>query len=185
MPAISDPGQKLIEFAQNNKISYDVLPGASVVPLIYAASGFESGKFLFYGFLPRKGTQREKELQKLMQMDYDVILYEAPHRLLKLLEEISQIDPNRELFLGKELTKRYQSYHKASAKELFESFKTQEIKGEWAVVVKGRGEQMQQKCLTLEDIQGFDLPLKQKAKLLAKISELSAKEWYEKLLKKN
>ena len=182
MPAISDPGQILIEFAQKKGIAYDVLPGASVVPLIYAASGFESGKFIFYGFLPRKGVQREKELQKVMQMEYDVILYEAPHRLLQLLESISKIDPKRELFLGKELTKRYQSYYKGSAKELFESLQNEKIMGEWAVIIHGSLQIKQQNMLTIDDIKALDLPIKQKAKLLAKMSGINAKKWYEKLL---
>ncbi len=66
MPAISDPGAELVRFCQENNIKYDFLPGASVAPLVYAASGFESGKFYFYGFLPNKGKNGSEELNRVM-----------------------------------------------------------------------------------------------------------------------
>ena len=64
MPIISDPGQILVEYCQKNEIEYDVLPGASAVTTAYASSGFEDGKFLFYGFLPNKGSERSSALIK-------------------------------------------------------------------------------------------------------------------------
>ena len=184
MPAISDPGQALVEFCQENKIEYDVLPGASVPPLLYAASGFESGKFLFYGFLAKKGKERKEELREILDSHYDTIIYEAPHRVLKLLEEIVSIDENRELFMAKELTKRYQHYFKGSAKELLEKLRSSNIKGEWALVVKAKKPQAIQKILTLSQVQALDIAPKVKAKLLAQMTGESIKECYNKLLKK-
>ena len=106
MPVISDPGQLLVAYAQENAIAYDVLPGASAVTTAYAASGFEEGKFLFYAFLPHKGKERAATLSEAMHNGYNTILYESPHRLEKLLNEIEVLDENRELFLAKELSKK-------------------------------------------------------------------------------
>jgi 16S rRNA (cytidine1402-2'-O)-methyltransferase len=183
MPAISDPGQLLVSFCQDNNIEYDVLAGASVPPMLYAASGFESGKFTFYGFLAKKGKERQEELRAILESSYDTIIYEAPHRILKLLEEINILDEQRELFLAKELTKKYQRYFRGSAKELLEELKNSSTKGEWAVVIKANAKLAEQKSLSLSEIEALDIPPKVKAKLIAKITGQSVKECYNKLLK--
>jgi 16S rRNA (cytidine1402-2'-O)-methyltransferase len=110
----------------------------------------------------------------------NTILYEAPHRIEKLIEEISVIDEHRELFLVKEISKKFQTYHRGSAKEIFKIFKTANLKGEWVVVI--RAKQEKPKALYLDDILAFDLPPKIKAKLLAKITDNNVKEWYGKLI---
>ncbi len=179
MPVISDPGQLLVEYCQNEGIEYDVLPGASVAPLIYAASGFKSGKFYFYGFLPNKGKERSEELAKVLANGLDTIIYEAPHRIVKLVEQICAIDENRELFAAKELTKKHQKFYKMRAKELLEKLQSDSTKGEWAVVIEGV--QSDNKTLSLHDIQNLDMPPKPKAKLLAKLTGKSVKECYEEL----
>jgi 16S rRNA (cytidine1402-2'-O)-methyltransferase len=180
MPVISDPGQLLVEYCQDANIEYDVLPGASAAPLIYAASGFKSGKFFFYGFLPSKGNERTQELNRLLDNGLDTIIYEAPHRILKLVEQICQIDENREIFAAKELTKRYQKFYKLEAKELLERLKIDSIKGEWALVVKAK--ESENASLSLSEILAFDIPPKPKAKLISKLTGKSVKECYEELL---
>ncbi len=182
MPAISDPGQLLVEYCQKNGVEYDVLPGASAAPLVYAASGFESGKFYFYGFLPSRGSERSRELAKVMASGIDTILYEAPHRVIKLLEEIVAIDASREIFAAKELTKRYQKYYRMEAAALLEQLQQESIKGEWAVVVAGRYQK--ETALNYYDLLQIDMPPKVKAKLMAKLSGKSVKECYESLQKK-
>jgi 16S rRNA (cytidine1402-2'-O)-methyltransferase len=179
MPVISDPGQLLVEYCQENSIEYDVLPGASVAPLIYAASGFKSGKFYFYGFLPQKGALRSQELRKIMQNGLDTIIYEAPHRILKLIEQICQIDEDREIFCTKELTKKYQKYYKKRAIELLDKLKNDSLKGEWALVIEAK--KYNEATLNLLDIKELDIPPKAKAKLLAKLTNKSVKECYEEL----
>ncbi len=181
MPVISDPGQLLVEYCQNMGIEYDVLPGASAAPLIYAASGFKSGKFYFYGFLPNKGKERKEELAKILNSGIDTILYEAPHRIVKLIEEIAQIDESRALFVGKELTKKHQKYYKLSAKEMLERLKVDSTKGEWALVVEGK--ESSSASLDIGEIINLDIPPKPKAKLLAKLTGKSVKECYESLRK--
>lgn len=182
MPVISDPGQLLVQHCQSEGIAYDVLPGASVVPLIYAASGFKSGRFYFYGFLPHKGRKRSSALNALMGMGVDVILYEAPHRLIKLLEQICKIDAQRELFVAKELTKRYQTYYRLQAKDLLERLKSSSIKGEWAIVIAAK--ESKEPTLHLSEIKALDIPPKVKAKLIAKLTAEPVKECYNALQKK-
>jgi len=180
-PVISDPGQLLVEYAQLHNIAYDVLPGASAVTTAYAASGFNEGKFLFYAFLPHKGKERISALSEAMNNGYNTVLYESPHRLEKLLNEIEAIDESRELFLAKELSKKYQKYYKGSVSTLNKLFETLTIRGEWVVIIKGKIEDEKSLCFT--EILHLDLQPKPKAKLLAQISDKSIKEWYEILIK--
>jgi len=181
MPAISDPGELLVEYAQQHSIPYDVLPGATAVATAYAASGFDSGKFLFFGFLPHKGKDREAKLDEILGSRYDVVLYEAPHRLKKLLDELLLNAPDRDIFVVKELTKRYQRYYRGTAKSVSEQILSETIRGEWVVIISGI--KSTPNTLSFEEILRFDLPPKPKAKLLAKLSDQSVKEWYEKLIK--
>jgi 16S rRNA (cytidine1402-2'-O)-methyltransferase len=176
MPVISDPGQLLVAYAQEHGLAYDVLPGASAVTTAYAASGFEEGKFLFYAFLLHKGIERASALSEAMHNGYNTVLYEAPHRLEKLLREIVQIDPTRELFLAKELSKKYQKYYRGSAASVLEIVAEESIRGEWVVIIRAKKEV--EKQLGFDEIYAMDLPPKVKAKLLAKVSDKSVKEWY-------
>jgi 16S rRNA (cytidine1402-2'-O)-methyltransferase len=179
MPVISDPGQILVAYAQKYNIPYDVLPGASAVTTAYAASGFEEGKFLFYAFLPHKGKERTAALSEAINNGYNTVLYEAPHRLEKLLNEISVLDEDRELFLAKEISKKYQRYYRGTAKSLIEQFKDMNIRGEWVVIIKAQ--KNIEKSLSFTEVLSLDLPPKPKAKLLAQLSDKSVKEWYTEL----
>lgn len=181
MPVISDPGQILVAYAQENNIPYDVLPGASAVTTAYAASGFEEGKFLFYAFLPHKGKERSAALSEAMNNGYNTVLYEAPHRLEKLLDEISMLDENRELFLAKEISKKYQRYYRGTAISLNEQLKALTIRGEWVVIIKAH--KSTEKSLSFAEALTLDLPPKSKAKILAQLSDKSVKEWYNELIK--
>ena len=181
MPVISDPGQLLVAYCQDNDVKYDVLPGASAVTTAYAASGFEEGKFLFYTFLPHKGKERSTALSEAMNNGYNTVLYESPHRLEKLLKELVEADENRELFLAKEISKKYQTYFRGTAKELNEKFKSLTIRGEWVVVISAK--KGLEKSLSFSEVLKLDLPPKPKAKLLAQLSDRSVKAWYEELIK--
>jgi 16S rRNA (cytidine1402-2'-O)-methyltransferase len=180
MPIISDPGQILVEYCQNHDIEYDVLPGASAVTTAYASSGFKSGRFHFFGFLPHKGSARASNLSEIMNMSIDSVLYESPHRILKLIEEITAMDETRELFFAKELSKKFQNYYRGTSKKILEKFKTINTKGEWVVVIHAK--KSKAKSLYLEDIQLLDIAPKIKAKLLSKITDKTVKEWYRELI---
>ncbi|WP_321469323.1 16S rRNA (cytidine(1402)-2'-O)-methyltransferase [Halarcobacter sp.] len=179
MPCVSDPGASLVEFCIQNNISYDVIPGANAVLTAFAMSGFEQTEFTFYGFLAHKGKERHQKLSQVMQSSILPILYESPHRLLKTIEEIKNIDENRTIFLAKELTKLHQKIYKDTALNLFEQFKNENIKGEWVIIIeptKTQGENIE-----LSDIEDLDLAPKVKAKLIAKLTGKSVKEIYNQL----
>jgi 16S rRNA (cytidine1402-2'-O)-methyltransferase len=182
MPCVSDPGSLLVDFCLQNQIEYDVIPGANALLTAYAGSGFSNTSFSFFGFLPHKGQNRKDQLQTILNNSHLSILYESPHRLLKLLEELAQAVPNRTVFLTKELTKMYQKRYKGTAKELYEDLKKEQIRGEWVVIIENDTTIESAGVITVEDIEDLKLPPKQKAKLLAKLTGKNIKEIYNSLI---
>lgn len=180
MPGISDPGATLIRFCQEKKIRYEVLPGANAALLGYVTSGIACHQFLFYGFLSHKGSDRQNQLFEVLNSPYAVILYESPHRIEKLIEELALFAPSRKIFAIKEATKRYEKRFVGTSLEIKESFKERNLKGEWVLVIEPEAKTSGE-ALTKEDILALELPPKQKAKLLSKLTGLSVKEWYNQL----
>jgi 16S rRNA (cytidine1402-2'-O)-methyltransferase len=180
MPGVSDPGQILVRYCIDNDISYDVLPGANALLTAFVASGFVQTKMLFYGFLDHKGDSRSAGLQEALHNGFTTILYESPHRLEKLLLEIAKEEPEREIFLAKELTKKYQRYVHGCAQEVLKKLDGNH-RGEWVVVIKA-GDKHTSSAVSQNDILSLDLPLKTKAKLICKITGENTKECYNRLL---
>ena len=181
MPCISDPGAVLVDFAIKNQIDYEVIPGANALLCAFASSGFKQKEFTFFAFLSNKGKNREKEIEKLMQNPYVSIVYESPTRILSLLESISLIDENRELFAIKEISKKFEKKFKASAKELLKILKNENLNGEWVLVIDSNKDE-KKSFISEKDILNLDISLKEKSKLLAKIHSKNPKELYKKLL---
>ncbi|WP_345992652.1 16S rRNA (cytidine(1402)-2'-O)-methyltransferase [Sulfurimonas sp. HSL-1716] len=179
MPGISDPGAMLVRYCIENEIEYDVLPGANAVLTSYAASGFNETSFLFFGFLPHKGADRDKALQKALYNGYTTILYESPHRLEKLLNELAKEVPQREIFLAKELTKKFQRYMRGTAGDMLKKLEGN-FKGEWVVIVEA-GEAVSSN-ISQNDILALDIPIKTASKLIAKITGENPKSCYNRLL---
>jgi len=178
MPCISDPGALLVQYCIENGIEYTVLPGPSALLAAYAGSGFLDKEFLFFGFLPHKGKEREIQLQKVLNQNYPVIIYESPHRLEKLLDELAQNIPDRVVFAAKEITKKYERYFKGKAAQLKEQISGSLLKGEWVIIISPDKTHQLTSSITLQDIQFLNIPPKQKAKLLAKLTGKSVKECY-------
>ena len=178
MPGISDPGQLLVDYCLTHDIPFEILPGASASILAFVASGFVHTRFLFGGFLPHKGKSRSEELNRLAFSGYTTIVYEAPHRLYKLLEELSTLIPDRRIFLAKELSKKFETKIRGTAKELYAGMDKASIKGEWIVVIEA-GEKENLISFTEDEILELNLPIKDKSKLLARFGDKSAKAWYE------
>ena len=178
MPCISDPGALLVQYCIENSIEYTVLPGPSAFATAYAGSGFLDKEFIFLGFLPHKGKERQEQLQKALNESYPVIMYESPHRLEKLLDELAQNIPDRMVFAAKEITKKYEHYFKGKAAQLKDQIKGTLLKGEWVIIISPNKEHKSTSSVTLQDIQSLDIPPKQKAKLLAKLTGKSVKECY-------
>jgi len=182
MPGISDPGQALVRFCQKNGVAYDVLPGANALLTAFVASGFVETRMLFWGFLPHKGKDREASLLGALGSGFTTVLYESPHRLVKLLDEISCNEPRREMFLAKELTKKHQSYYFGTADELKRTIDINNIRGEWVVVISA-SERQNSSAISQNDILELDLPKKVQAKLISKITGENTKACYERLLR--
>lgn len=180
-PCISDPGTGLIEFCQKNSIKYDVLPGANALLPAYAMSGFKSKEFIFFGFLHNTGKERLKEIKNLLNMPYPTIVYESPKRVFSLVEEISKLQEGKELFLVKEISKLNQRYFKGTAKDLLETLKESNLKGEWVVVIeKSEKESIDSEMVTT--ILELEISLKDKSKILGKLTDKPSKHWYKELL---
>lgn len=177
MPCISDPGSKLIVYLQTNDIKYDFLPGANAATLSFAMSGFEGG-FLFVGFLPHTKKERLKILEDTLFLGFNTLFYEAPDRVVQLVEEIALFDEELELFVIKELTKLHQRQFKASAKETATLLKGANLKGEWCVVCKAKAQE--KKALTYSELKALNLPPKAVAKIESALSGVSVKELYDK-----
>jgi 16S rRNA (cytidine1402-2'-O)-methyltransferase len=181
LPGVSDPGVELLRFARDHEIEFEVLPGATASTTAHLLSGFSDKEFLFYGFLPHKGNSRKSELESILWNGYSTILYEAPHRLQKLLSELSEMVPERQIFLGKELTKKFENRWWNSASELEKEFQNLNIKGEWVVVISS-GEKGNFGGISLEDVEKLQIPPKEKAKLISKITGEKVKDIYNKLI---
>ena len=108
MPGISDPGEILARHVIEAGVEFTVLPGASAIFLALLQSGFASKRFIFEGFLPRKGKERQAILTEWASEKRTIIFYEAPHRLEKTLEELKSLFPNRPLSVSRELTKKFE-----------------------------------------------------------------------------
>ena len=180
MPGVSDPGQTLVSYCIQNAVKYDVLPGANAVLTAFVASGFVETQMFFFGFLDHKGSSRSAGLQKALHNGYTTIMYESPHRLEKLLLEIEKEEPTRELFLAKELTKKYQKYFRGTANEALAEL-AGNFRGEWVVVIKADDVQAES-AISQKDILELDLPKKTQAKLISKITGENTKACYQRLL---
>lgn len=180
MPGVSDPGQALVAYCIEHSIGYDILPGANALLTAFVASGFEQTQMLFFGFLDHKGASRSAGLSKALYNGFTTILYESPHRLEKLLLEIESEEASRELFLAKELTKKYQKYIRGTAREILDELQGN-FRGEWVVIISA-GESQADSAITQKDILALDLPKKVQAKLISKITGENTKVCYQRLL---
>lgn len=130
MPLISDPGYRLIQACIEEEIEYTVLPGPSAVLTALAGSGFPCHAFSFDGFLPVKKGKRRKTLEAAIESGKTAIFFESPHRIQSTLEILTQINPELRVCVARELSKKFETYHRDSASALWEYFKQRPAKGE-------------------------------------------------------
>lgn len=139
MPAISDPGQIVVSAAVQAGYNVVALPGPNAALTALAASGLDSRYFHFEGFIPAKGKERESRLRSLAQQAETSLIYEAPHRLVKTLDDLAaQGLGDRRICLARELTKQYESYLYLSLAEAQAQVKEQAPRGEYVLVLEGR-----------------------------------------------
>ena len=138
-PAISDPGSILVRTAREAGHTIIPIPGASAFGAIMSIAGTYDKTVVFEGFLSPKAGKRKRRLQELFDFGAGFVLYESPYRIVKLLADIAEIDSNRELIVGRELTKLHEEIIKGQAAEVLQNFeKRTSIKGEFSVFVTGK-----------------------------------------------
>ena len=136
MPAVSDPGAEAIRLARDAGHGVTVIPGPSAVITAVAAAGFGADRFVFEGFLPRKGKERSRRLATLGTEDRPVVLFISPHRLLADLEAIAAVTgPDREIAITRELTKLHEEVWVGDMGSSIEEWSGREARGEFTVVV--------------------------------------------------
>jgi 16S rRNA (cytidine1402-2'-O)-methyltransferase len=138
-PAISDPGFMLVRECIKLLIDVECLPGATAFVPALVNSGLPADRFLFEGFLPHKKGRKSK-LEYLCELPYTIILYESPHRLLKTLAQLTEyFGGDRKASVSRELTKIYEETVRGSLTEVAQYFEEHTIKGEFVIVVDGKG----------------------------------------------
>jgi 16S rRNA (cytidine1402-2'-O)-methyltransferase len=136
-PAISDPGEILVREAIENNIKVIPIPGPTALISGLIASGFDTTRFVFEGFLPINKKLRSQRLEALINETRTTILYEAPHKLKGTLEDLYKSLGNRNIVLARELTKIYEEFIRTTIEEAIEYYKEKEIKGEFVILIQG------------------------------------------------
>ena len=137
MPAISDPGNQIVQAAVREQIAVVVLPGANAALCALVGSGLDTTHFYFYGFLPRKKKDRKAAFDFLLRIPDTILLYESPYRLAETLQDIKENLGNRQVSIARELTKRFEEYIRGSVQEVQEWLETGMVKGEFCIVIDG------------------------------------------------
>jgi 16S rRNA (cytidine1402-2'-O)-methyltransferase len=138
-PGISDPGCLLVRAALDAGFEVIPLPGPSAPAALLSVSGIPSDRYLFDGFLPHRAGERRRRLRELRSEPRTLVFFEAPHRILETLADIAQIFGERELVLGRELTKRFETILRGAASEVAEQLGNT-VKGEITIVLAGAGD---------------------------------------------
>ncbi|HHU53623.1 MAG TPA: 16S rRNA (cytidine(1402)-2'-O)-methyltransferase [Clostridiaceae bacterium] len=141
MPCISDPGSIIVKNLIAKEIEIVALPGANAALTCLAASGLNTDYFTFFGFLPVKGKERIEQLKKIADHEFSIILYEAPHRILKTLKDlIVQGLGKRRIVAGRELTKKYETYVRDEVENVYQYYQKENPRGEFVLVLEGQAE---------------------------------------------
>jgi 16S rRNA (cytidine1402-2'-O)-methyltransferase len=138
MPGISDPGERLVRAAVDAGHAIEVVPGPSAAVTALVVSGLPTGRFAFEGFLPRKGSGRTARLAELAAEPRTVVLYEAPHRVVRTLSDLAAAcGPERRVVIGRELTKLYEEHWRGTLAGAVEWAAAKEPRGELVLVLDG------------------------------------------------
>ena len=140
-PGISDPGQRVVSAALEAGFRVEAVPGPCALVSALTASGLATDEFHFIGFLPHKSGQRLRQLEAMKNIPGTLAIYESPYRIEKLLQELQELFPDRQVVLARELTKKFEEYLRGKPSELLAQIRSRPRKGEFVVLVAGQGEQ--------------------------------------------
>lgn len=137
-PAISDPGEVLVQMCHENGVPVTSLPGPAACITALTLSGLSTRRFCFEGFLPADKKEKKVILEELKSESRTMILYEAPHHLVKTLEELYEALGERKITLCRELTKKFETILPTTLERALEYYKTEEPRGEYVLVLEGK-----------------------------------------------
>jgi len=189
MPCISDPGEDLVRACRNEGLEVSVVPGPVAAVSALCVSGFSGERFVFEGFLPAAGKKRKERMLLLPKHDCTFILYEAPHRLLRTLEDFSKMGfSQRRIAFCRELTKKFEEVLIMTVEEAISVYQEKPPKGEFVLVIEGASENLEEKSENAMSMDAMEerikelyekgVQTKQIAKELSLESDLSKKEIY-------
>ena len=192
-PGISDPGEELVRIAMDAGIAVTSLPGAAACITALTMSGQATRRFAFEAFLPRDKKERLQVLEELKHETRTIVLYSAPHHLLKTLEELHEVLGNRGISVCRELTKKHEEVQKTTLEDVISYYKDNEPRGEYVLVVEGKAlreveaeAREQWESVSLEDhmaiYTGQGFPKKEAMKLVAKDRGMTKRDVYQALL---
>lgn len=192
-PGISDPGEELVAMCYESGIEVTSLPGPAACITALTLSGLSTRRFAFEAFLPSDKKERRAVLEELKDETRTIILYEAPHRLVKTLAELYEVLGNRRITLCRELTKRYETAFRSTLEELLTYYGKEEPKGECVLVIEGRSrkemeEEAQQEwsAMPLQEHMAYyenqGIARKEAMKLVAKDRGVGKRDIYQQLL---
>lgn len=173
MPLINDPGHPIVQRALEESLSVVSLPGANAALTALVASGLPAHRFAYYGFFPRTAKEQQTILQEIQLRGETAIFYESPYRIQKALEKIQdQLGAQTPVVVGRELTKRFETYLRGSVGELLGFLKDQTIKGEIVLLIYCEPGQ----APSIGEEETAELPLKDQVQVLIDQNNLSPKE---------
>jgi len=184
MPGLSDPGYRLVQAAHEAGIPVSPIPGPSAAITALVSSGLPTDAFLFLGFLPRQAAARRAALAEVRDLPYTLVLYEAPHRLLRLLADVEAVLGDRRLVVARELTKLYEEIWRGTASAAQAHFGADRVRGEITLVIAGAspGATVWDEAAVrdaLREAIAAGQPRKQAAAAVAELSGWRKKELYE------
>lgn len=137
-PAISDPGEVLVQMCYESGVPVTSLPGPAACITALTLSGLSTRRFCFEGFLPAEKKERKVILEELANESRTMILYEAPHHLVKTLGELYATLGDRKITLCRELTKKFETVMPTTIEKALEFYRTEEPRGEYVLVLEGK-----------------------------------------------
>ena len=144
-PAISDPGEVLVAMCHEAEVPVTSLPGPAALIVALTLSGLPTRRFCFEGFLPSDKKEKKLVLQELTEETRTIILYEAPHHLVRTLEELREILGDRRITLCRELTKKFETILPTTFNKALEMYEEEEPRGEYVLVIEGKSLAQKQK----------------------------------------
>ncbi|MCS7089729.1 MAG: 16S rRNA (cytidine(1402)-2'-O)-methyltransferase [Verrucomicrobiota bacterium] len=135
-PGVSDPGERIVRATWEAGYRVEPVPGPCALVAALSASGLPGHRFHFVGFLPHKPGPRRRLIETVLSTPATLVIYESPHRIERLLQELATLCPDRLIVLARELTKKHEQFLRGRACEMLERARAQKIQGECVVLVE-------------------------------------------------